>query len=79
MTQEHSDLNQIGFEKPYLFDDGSDAEKLNIKNEEKPAVHPQQKALAHNILKRMKYTLQLQQREFQFTDVDMQVRNHKSH
>ena len=57
------------------FDDkNGEVHTLNFKNEGKPKVYQQQKALAHHILKRIKLSLKIQGRDLdQFTSIDIQV------
>ena len=65
-------------ERAYSYDDGVESgephQKLNIKNEPKIPVYPQQKALANNIMKRLQLSQKDQGLDFsRFKSVDVQV------
>ena len=59
----------------YEYDDfNGNGQQLNIPNEGKPAVYPQQQALAHHILKRIKLSQKIQKLDFErFDSLDIQV------
>ena len=59
----------------YQYDDfNANGQQLNIPNEGKPAVYPQQQALAHHILKRIKLSQKIQKLDFErFDSLDIQV------
>ena len=62
----------------YAFDDYNhqNSNNLNILDQDKPPVFPQQKVLAHNIYRRIEYILKTENKSFDdFERVDFQVRD----
>ena len=74
MADEVEDIEDSNFYN-YAFDNMGHEKPMDILDVTKPALFPQQKSLAYNIFRRLRFILQKQGRDFKdFTHFEFQVR-----